>query len=167
MFCGAIDLHSDQSTIGIINERGERIYKKRLPNDLRVIQKVLDPFRTEMKGIVVESTYNWYWLVDGLVGAGYQVHLGNTTASKQYSGLKHSDDVSDAFWLADLLRLGLLKEGYIYPVETRPAAQAGTVSGATDPKHHQHRESDQPELGCKVEHPSGKATDGSGCRAGV
>jgi transposase len=119
MFCGAIDLHSDQSTIGIINERGERIYKKRLPNDLRVIQKVLDPFRTEMKGIVVESTYNWYWLVDGLVGAGYQVHLGNTTASKQYSGLKHSDDVSDAFWLADLLRLGLLKEGYIYPVETR------------------------------------------------
>lgn len=93
-------MHSDQSTIGIVNELGERVYKRSLPNDLRATKKVLEPFRTERKGIVVESTYNWHWLVDGLVAAGYQMRAGNTTASKQYSGLKHGDDVSEAFWPA-------------------------------------------------------------------
>lgn len=104
MFCGAIDLHSNNNTIGIVNDRGERVYKRVMPNDLAGIKKVLAPFRAELKGIVVESTYNWYWLVDGLQEAGYRVHLANTTSSQQYSGLKHTDDDSDAWWLADLLR---------------------------------------------------------------
>jgi transposase len=68
----------------------------------------------------VESTYNWYWLVDGLIDAGYKVHLANPSAIKQYEGLKHSDDITDAFHLANLLRLGILPEGYIYPKEERP-----------------------------------------------
>jgi len=67
----------------------------------------------------VESTYNWYWLVDGLRAAGYRVPLANTTAIEQYKGLKHTDDQSDARWLAQLLRLGILPEGYIYPREER------------------------------------------------
>jgi transposase len=70
-------------------------------------------------GLVVESTYNWYWLVDALLEAGYRVHLANTAAIVQYSGLKYSDDDSDARWLAKLLRLGLLPEGYIYPKAER------------------------------------------------
>jgi hypothetical protein len=28
-------------------------------------------------GVVVESTYNWYWLVDGLKAAGFEVKLAN------------------------------------------------------------------------------------------
>lgn len=52
--------------------------------------------------------------------AGYKVHLSNPSANLQYSGLKYSDDKSDAFWLAHLLRLGILKTGYIYPKEIRP-----------------------------------------------
>jgi len=31
---------------------------------------------------VVEATYNWYWLVDGLMEAGYQVHLASAAAIK-------------------------------------------------------------------------------------
>jgi transposase len=58
--------------------------------------------------------------VDGLMGKGYKVHLANPSAIKQYEGLKHSDDVTDAFHLANLLRLGILPEGYIYPKEERP-----------------------------------------------
>jgi transposase len=68
---------------------------------------------------VVESTYNWYWLVDALMEAGYRLHLANTAAIVQYSGLKYSDDDSDAAWLAKLLRLRLLPEGYIYPKAER------------------------------------------------
>jgi transposase len=61
------------------------------------------------------------WLVDGLMEAGYAVHLANTTAIKKYEGLKYSGDEADAAYLAKLLRLGLLPEGYIYPREARGA----------------------------------------------
>jgi transposase len=73
-----------------------------------------------MAGVVVESTYNWYWLVDALMTVGYHVHLANPSAIQKYSGLKHADDKHDAFWLAEMLRLNILPEGYIYPKEERP-----------------------------------------------
>jgi transposase len=53
--------------------------------------------------------------------AGYgTAHLANPSAIKQYEGLKYSDDQHDAFFLAKLLILGILPEGYIYPKEHRP-----------------------------------------------
>ena len=115
-----IDLHSNNSYIGIIDTDNKRIFKKKARNNLQTVIKLFEPFRKEIKGIVVESTYNWYWLVDGLIDAGYEVHLANPSAIKQYEGLKHSDDITDAFHLANLLRLGILPEGYIYPKEERP-----------------------------------------------
>src|SRR5262250_1539065 len=116
---GGIDLHVNNSVIVLINEQDEVIYQKRLPNALPTILEQLAPYHTEMKGLVVESTYNWYWLVDGLMEADYRVHLANPAAIQQYSGLKHTDDHSDARWLAHLLRLGVLPEGYIYPKSER------------------------------------------------
>jgi transposase len=117
---GGIDLHSNNSVVAITDERDEVLYRKRLPNDLSTILSVLEPYREALDGLVVESTYNWYWLVDGLMDAGYRMHLANTAAIKQYEGLKYSDDDTDACWLAKLLRLGLLPEGYIYPKAQRP-----------------------------------------------
>jgi transposase len=117
-WCG-IDLHSNNSVVAVIDEADHRRLSKRLPNHLGGILNELEPFRKELLGIVVESTYNWYWLVDGLMDAGYRVHLANPAAIKQYSGLKHSDDFSDAHWLGHLLRIGVLREGYIYPKEDR------------------------------------------------
>src|SRR5437868_14776822 len=111
---GGIDLHANNSVIVVINEHDEVIYRKRLPNALPTILEQLAPYHTEMEGLVVESTYNWYWLVDGLMAADYRVHLANPAAMQQYSGLKYTDDHSDARWLAHLLRLGVLPEGYIY-----------------------------------------------------
>ena len=118
--CGAIDLHSNNNVTVLSNERDEVVYRKRLPNDLKLILGQLAPYQSEIEGIVVESTYNWYWLVDGLMEQGYRVHLANTAAIQQYNGLKYTDDDSDARWLAHLLRLGVLPEGYIYPREQRP-----------------------------------------------
>jgi hypothetical protein len=68
----------------------------------------------------VKSTYNWYWLVDGLQENGYRMHLAHPSAIRQYEGLKHTDDKWDAFWLAQLLQLGILPQGYIYPKAERP-----------------------------------------------
>ena len=113
-YCG-IDLHSDNNVLGVIDSSGNRLIIKKNPNDLEAVKKMLQPFAANLAGIVVESTYNWYWLVDGLQEANYKMHLANPAAIEQYSGLKHSDDKTDTWWLADLLRLKLLKEGYVYP----------------------------------------------------
>lgn len=116
-----LDLHSRNTYIGIMDKEFNRVFKKRVPNHLEHILQTLDPFRDQIKGFVVESTYNWYWLVDGLMDAGYSsAHLANPSAIKQYEGLKHSDDQHDAFFLAQLLILGILPQGYIYPKKDRP-----------------------------------------------
>ncbi len=117
---GAFDLHSRNSHLGIIDEQDKRVFKRRLPNDPEIILRTIEPYKGDLVGIVVESTFNWYWLVDLLMDEGYRVHLANPSAIKKYEGLKHSDDQHDAFWLAHLLRLGILPEGYIYPKEQRP-----------------------------------------------
>ena len=119
-FCG-IDLHSNNSVVVVSDEEDRIVCNKRLPNDLAQIRAVLEPHRPDLAGVVVESTYNWYWLVDGLMDTGYQVHLAHPSAIKKYEGLKHSGDFADAAYLAHLLRLGLLAEGYIYPREERGA----------------------------------------------
>src|SRR5213595_1807155 len=116
---GGIDLHANNSVVVLLNEQDQRIYHKRLPNDLATIVEQLAPYHADIEGLVVESTYNWYWLVDGLMDAGYRLHLANPAAIQQYSGLKYTDDHSDARWLAHLLRLGVLPEGYIYPKADR------------------------------------------------
>ncbi len=114
-----IDLHANNSVVVVIDAEDRVLYQQRLRNELGEILSALAPYQGSLQGIVVESTYNWYWLVDGLMAAGHRVHLANTTASEQYKGLKHTDDQSDARGLAHVLRLGILPEGYIYPQEER------------------------------------------------
>ena len=115
-----LDLHSRSTFVGILDKDYKPVFKKRMPNDLQSILIDLGPFRKQLKGLVVESTYNWYWLVDGLMDAGYQnVCLANPSAIKQYEGIKYTDDQHDAFFLAKLLILGILPQGYIYPKKDR------------------------------------------------
>jgi transposase len=115
-----IDLHANNCVVAVIDEQDRVVYCKRLANDLELITKALEPYRNELQGVVVESTYNWYWLVDGLMAAGFSMHLANPAAIKQYEGLKYTGDEHDAVFLAHVYRLGLLPEGYIYPREERP-----------------------------------------------
>lgn len=114
-----IDLHSSNNYIGILDENDKRIFDKRIDNHLPDVLQTLEPFKNELEAIVVESTYNWYWLVDGLQENGYKVHLANPSAIQQYEGLKYSDDKWDSFWLAHMKRLNILPEGYLYPKEDR------------------------------------------------
>ena len=118
LYCG-IDLHSNNHVVVVIDEEDRRIVEKRLPNELTSTLKLLEPYREQLAGVVVESTFNWYWLVDGLMEAGFVVRLANTAAIKQYEGLKHTEDHYDAFFLAHLLRLGILPTGHIYPKDAR------------------------------------------------
>ena len=118
-----LDLHSRNTFNGILDKEFNPVFKKRVPNDIELILEALNPFRGQLKGLVVESTFNWYWLVDGLMDAGYRdVHLANPSAIKQYEGLKYSDDQHDAFFLSQLLILGILPQGFIL----KPNARCGT-----------------------------------------
>jgi transposase len=119
MYCG-IDLHSTKSWVAILDDQLEVVREKGLGNKLEDILGLLKPYREEIEGVAVESTWNWYWLADGLMDAGYRVHLTNTWAAQQWDGLKYTDDRHDARWLARLLKLGILPEGYIYPKQERP-----------------------------------------------
>lgn len=118
LYCG-IDLHSNNSVISLIDDTDRLVNEKRLGNDLNIISHFLAPYQDDIQGVVVESTYNWYWLVDGLMDQGYPLHLANTLAIQQYNGIKYTDDKTDARYLAQLLRLGILPTGYIYPKAMR------------------------------------------------
>jgi len=104
----------------LINERDEVVYRKRLANDLTLIIEQLSGYQPSLEGIVVESTYNWYWLVDGLMEKGYKSAPGQHGGHPTIQWAQYTDDDSDARWLAHLLRLGVLPQGYIYPREQRP-----------------------------------------------
>jgi len=117
----AVDLHGNNGYYGIVDETGKRLLSKRLPNSLETVLEALEPFREQFEdGVVVESTFNWYWLVDGLNENGYRARLANPAAMEQYNGLKNTDDETDAFFLTEMSRLGILPEGFIYPKEERP-----------------------------------------------
>ena len=75
------------------------------------------------------------------------MHLANPAAIQQYSGLKYTDDHSDARWLAHLLRLGVFQKGIstprpngrceicyanarIWSVSTPPMSSVCKISGA-------------------------------------
>ena len=115
-----IDLHSNNALCGLMDESGQRLLHKKLPCDLPAILQLLEPYKDRIATLAVESTFNWYWLVDGLQDHGYHVVLANPAAMQPYSGKKHTDDVSDAYFLAELLRLKLLPTGHIYDRKTRP-----------------------------------------------
>lgn len=119
VFAG-IDLHSNNVMIAIVDEEGRRLKHQKIPCDLAQIVSFLEPWKKQLKGVAVESTYNWYWLVDGLRSRGYPVELANPAAMEQYNGIKHADDRNDAYFLAELQRLQILPTGYIYDAALRP-----------------------------------------------
>lgn len=118
LYC-AIDLHSNNNVPVVIDDNDTILFQKRLPNDITTVLNALAPFQDDLHAVAVESTFNWYWLVDGLNDHGYRTQLVNTSAVQQYNGIKHTNDHTDAFHLAHLMRLGILPTGYIYPKAQR------------------------------------------------
>ncbi|GEM_PF-2148719 len=117
---GGIDLHASNCYCGIIDEQDRWVKQKRLKNSIEEVKEFFEDHKNELKGIVMESTYNGYWLMDGLSEAGYNVRLANPSKMGDYDGIKNSNDETDTRWLAKMLRLGILPEGYIYPKKDRP-----------------------------------------------
>lgn len=115
-----IDLHSNNLMIGVINQDGARVAHQKLDCDLGAVLRFLEPLKAQLESMAVESTFNWYWLVDGLRKAGYPIDLANPAKIKQYSGKKHVNDKDDAYHLAELQRLKILPQAHVYDPQVRP-----------------------------------------------
>src|ERR1051325_6108041 len=115
-----IDLHSNNLMIGLVNQDGKRVAHRRLECDLEQVVKFLQPHKAQLQSLAVESTFNWYWLVDGLRKLDYPIDLAKPAKIEPYNGLKHSDDQDDAFLLAELQRLKILPKAHVYDPQLRP-----------------------------------------------
>ena len=82
----AIDLHSNNGVLTVIDENDKVLKQKKLTNRLELFVNELEPFRATLQGVAIESTFNWYWLVDGLRTKDFPVVLVNTSAIQQYEG---------------------------------------------------------------------------------
>lgn len=119
LYCGA-DLHANNVFLTLCDRTGKRVMERRVKADLASVNAALDPYWPRIERVAVESTFNWYWFLDGLRGQGRDVRLANPARMEQYDGLKVGNDASDAGWIAEQLRLGILPESYVYPPAVRP-----------------------------------------------
>src|SRR2546421_2591186 len=117
-YCG-IDLSARDCHVCVINEQLKIVIDQKLRNELGKVCQLLEPYKTNLK-IVVESTFNWYWLIDGLQAEGFEVVLAHTLGLYLITGAKVKTDRRDAYALAKLLLVGAVPAAYIYPVETWP-----------------------------------------------
>lgn len=117
-YCG-IDLHATNSFLCVIDDKDKILLKEKLKNDLGAILYALESF-SPRPSVAVEATINWYWLIDGLQEAGFDVKLAHSMALYMITGAKVKTDRRDAFSLAKLLRLDAIPEAYIYPKAKRP-----------------------------------------------
>jgi transposase len=115
-----IDLHSNNLMIGLVNQDGKRVAHRKLECSLKAVEEFLKPHHRQLESIAVESTFNWYWLVDGLRKLDYPIDLANPAKIEQYNGLKHAGDKDDAYHLAELQRLKILPKAYVYDPRLRP-----------------------------------------------
>ena len=123
LYAGA-DLHGNNVFLSLCDLEGSNVFRKRVKTSLEAVNAALDPYWSRIVALGVESTFNWYWFVDGLREQGRNVKLGNPAKMEQYKGIKITNDLTDADWLAEQLRLGIFPESYIYPKETRSVRDA-------------------------------------------
>lgn len=123
LYAGA-DLHGNNVFLSLCDQEGNNVFRKRVKTNLEAVNAALNPYWKRIVALGVESTFNWYWFVDGLREQGRNVKLGNPAKMEQYKGIKITNDLTDADWLAEQLRLGIFPESYIYPKEIRPVRDA-------------------------------------------
>jgi transposase len=115
--CG-IDLHAQTMAICIMDKNGKVLVKKSIKCTIDLLMELLKPYRKRIS-VGVESTYNWYWLLDGLKRHKVPCFLGHALYIKYRCGNKHKNDPVDARGIADLLRTNRFPLAYDYPEEMR------------------------------------------------
>jgi transposase len=115
-----IDLHLHRSVIAALDEQGKQLGWVRMDNDPKTLVAEVRKAGGRGCSVAIEATYGWYWAVDALLAAKFDVHLAHPSGMKALRRRKRvKTDARDAYELAQLMRLGSLPEAYIAPKDLR------------------------------------------------
>src|SRR5260370_14170483 len=103
-YCG-IDLSARDCHVCVIDEQLQIVVEQKLRNELTGICQLLAPYKGSLK-IVVESTFNWYWLIDGFHAEGFEVVLAHTLGLYFITGPKMNTNPRDSIPLHKLFLHG-------------------------------------------------------------
>lgn len=136
------DAHKKYSVFAGLNEAGEVMESKRVEHDRETFRSFLKTLPPASQ-IAVETTGNWYWLIDEMEKAGHSPSLVHAAKAKLMMGQVNKTDKLDAYGLAILSRNGTLPEVWIPPGELRdqrelPRMRMALVSIRTKLKNRIH-----------------------------
>lgn len=112
------DVHKKYSVFAAVDDRGTTIRHKRVEHDRAGFRSFLATLPTGSP-IAVETTGNWYWIIDEMEQAGHIPALAHAAKSKLMMGQINKTDKLDASGLAMLLRNGTLPSVWIPRGELR------------------------------------------------
>lgn len=107
-----IDLHFTNMVNSAINDKGEEIWKGKLPATRQSLSDFFSQFDEPVQA-VVECTSFWYWVADWCQENNIQLHLAHAKMLKAISYAKVKTDKVDARTMAELLRAGLIPEAHM------------------------------------------------------
>ena len=106
------DVHKKYSVFSAVDDRGKTLHHRRVEHDRDNFRLFLDSLPTGSP-IAVETTGNWYWIIDEMEQAGHNPTLAHAAKSKLMMGQINKTDKLDANGLAMLLRNGTLPSVWI------------------------------------------------------
>ena len=113
-----IDVHRKRSQVAVINEVGEVLANRNVPNGVQPILSVLGGLPPGTPA-AFEAAFGWGWLVEMLEDYGFDPHLVHPLQCKAIASARLKNDKVDAAILAQLLRADLLPEAWIAPLPVR------------------------------------------------
>ena len=107
-----IDVHRKRSQVAVIDQSGEVLTNRNVPNGAEPILKVIGGLPPGTPA-AFESCYGTSWLVQLLEDYGFDPHLVHPSRCKAIASARLKNDKVDAAILAQLLRADLLPEAWI------------------------------------------------------
>jgi transposase len=113
-----IDVHRKRSQVAVIDQGGEVLANRNVPNGVEPILKVIGGLPPGTPA-AFEAAFGWGWLLELLEDYGFDPHLVHPLQCKAIASARLKNDKVDAAILAQLLRADLLPEAWIAPPAVR------------------------------------------------
>jgi transposase len=113
-----IDVHRKRSQVAVVDQSGEVLTNRNVPNGVEPILKVIGGLPPGTPA-AFEAAFGTSWLVQLLEDYGFAPHLVHALRCKAIASARLKNDKVDAAILAQLLRADLLPEAWIAPPAVR------------------------------------------------
>src|SRR5499425_276258 len=113
-----IDVHRKRSQVAVIDQSGEVLTNRNVPNGVEPILGVIGGLPPGAPA-AFEAAFGTSWLVELLEDYGFDPHLVHPSRCKAIASARLKNDKVDAAILAQLLRADLLPEAWIAPPPVR------------------------------------------------